>query len=296
LSEPHPARGPAPASRPGRAIEVDKFCESCGYNLRGQTARNCPECGRPFAAAAAAAGPGRIPWERPPSPGGAGRLRAYWATVELATFRPALLADEIDRGVSQSSARQFRRVTLALGMPTAVAVVGWVWQSRGLRPSGSGWTPAVLWWAAVVLASALLLHLATAVHWFFPRDSLSAEGTGRARALARYACAPLGFTPLAWLAAAPFFWANGWDLPTSDIPPPVGWLFYLWLLVTLLQWAAVWRTTFRLAEGASHGSGGKSDPVATGLFVLFLWAGLAVVILIAPPIARDWLLASFSRR
>ena len=242
-------------------------------------------------------GLGRIPWEGPQrpraDPAGCERIGRR---SELATFRPALLAEEIDRGVSQSAARQFRRVTLVLGMPTAVAVVGWVWQCRGLRPSGPGWTPAVLWWAAVVLASALLLHLATAVQWFFPRDSLSAEGTGRARAWPATPAPRSASRP--WHGSPPLRSSGptAGDLPTSDIPPPVGWLFYLWLLVTLLQWAAVWRTTFRLAEGASHGSGGKSDPVATGLFVLFLWAGLAVVILIAPPIARDWLLASFSRR
>src|SRR2546423_258902 len=182
---------PAPAARPGRVVEIDTFCESCGYNLRGQAARACPECGRPFVAAMV--GLGRIPWERASATGGCvAGLRAYWATVELATFRPGLLADEIDRPVSQSAARRFRLVTLALAMPTAVAVVGWAWKAGGLRPSGAGWQPRVLWWAAVGLASALLLHGATAVQRFFPLNSLSAEGGGRAPPLSRYPCAPLG--------------------------------------------------------------------------------------------------------
>src|SRR3954471_21264760 len=99
------------AAQPCRAIEVDTFCESCGYNLRGQTARACPECGRPFAAATV--GLGRIPWERVGAAGGwiAG-LRAYRAPVELPTSRPDLLADEIDRPVSQSAAQRFRLLTL----------------------------------------------------------------------------------------------------------------------------------------------------------------------------------------
>src|SRR3954447_8657485 len=145
------------AAQPCRAIEVDTFCESCGYNLRGQTARACPECGRPFAAATV--GLGRIPWERVGAGAGwAVRLRAYWATVELATFRPGLLADGIDRPVSRSAALLFRRVTLVLAMPTAVAVVGWAWRAGDLRPSVADWQPRVLWWGAVVLASVLLLH------------------------------------------------------------------------------------------------------------------------------------------
>ena len=62
-------------------------------------------------------------------------------------------------------------------------------------------------------------------------------------------------------------------------------------LATLLQWVAVWRATFRLAEGTSHCSRGESDPVATGLFVLFLWAGLVAAFLIAPSVLRGWLFA-----
>src|SRR6476660_852157 len=103
MFERHTGSTPAPAARPGRVIEVDTFCESCGYNLRGQTARACPECGRPFAAGTV--GLGRIPWERMSAAAGwVARLRAYWATVEVGTFRPGLLADEIDRPVSQTAA------------------------------------------------------------------------------------------------------------------------------------------------------------------------------------------------
>ena len=120
MFERHTGSTPAPPARPGRVIEIDTFCESCGYNLRGQTARACPECGRPFAAAMA--GLGRIPWERQVATGGwFASLRAYWSTVELATFRPGFLADEIDRPVSQSAARRFRLVTLALALPTRLA-------------------------------------------------------------------------------------------------------------------------------------------------------------------------------
>src|SRR3982751_1128730 len=52
-------RAAEPVSR--RARDVDSFCEACGYTLRGQTARRCPECGRPFSAGTA--GCSRIPWE-----------------------------------------------------------------------------------------------------------------------------------------------------------------------------------------------------------------------------------------
>src|SRR5438874_11216010 len=73
---------------------ADRFCESCGYNLRGLQQCRCPECGCEFDPNAPPMA--RIPWLRRLE---IGTWRAYWQTVFAVTFRPIRFAREADKPV-----------------------------------------------------------------------------------------------------------------------------------------------------------------------------------------------------
>ena len=73
---------------------ADRFCESCGYNLRGLDECRCPECGSEFDPNAPPIA--RIPWLRRSQ---IGAWRAYWQTVFAVTFHPIRFARETTKPV-----------------------------------------------------------------------------------------------------------------------------------------------------------------------------------------------------
>ena len=87
------------------------LCPGCGYDLRGVPHRLCPECGRDVGTAALA--DSRVPWERRHE---TGAFRAFWATVALASFRPARLARRVSHGGSLPAARSFQTLCRLLAV------------------------------------------------------------------------------------------------------------------------------------------------------------------------------------
>lgn len=202
----------------GLAAHDDLFCPGCGYDLRGSIGSGrCPECGL---AIDRATGVSRIPWAHRRR---IGRVRAYWRTVWLATFRIRQLGDEVNRAVNYHDAQRFRLVTVVIATLAAVGVLaaaaaagGGVEELANVLPSESSfWAPdeiapgafdAFLPWVASalmppVLPLAILLFFllltGVASYWFHPR-SLPVVAQNRAVALSHYACAPLVFL---WLPA-----------------------------------------------------------------------------------------------
>jgi len=73
-----PVFDPASLANASVPIDRDAYCQECGYNLRGLTDDQCPECGTSFNRFLL--GVPDIPWLRRAS---TGAFRAYWQTVEL---------------------------------------------------------------------------------------------------------------------------------------------------------------------------------------------------------------------
>lgn len=206
------------------AGDEEQYCSGCGYSLRGLPGPRCPECGLELTASTGA----RIPWEIRRE---IGHWKAFWRTVVLGTFRPGRLGGAVGGPVDETSGVRFRRVVLTL---VAVGVVGIYLGlmaqagrgaaafnlvdeadiSRRLYGPGLGmkWELGVLWSAGATLGWVVPTGLAVAVISlsFLPTVGV---GTGalnetrlrRARAVCRYAWAPLAWTPVCALA-----WGGGW--------------------------------------------------------------------------------------
>src|SRR5437762_13484016 len=91
---------------------ADRFCESCGYNLRGLDECRCPECGSEFDPNAPPIA--RIPWLRRSE---IGTWRAYWQTVFAVTFHPIRFARETAKPgpMRAEDADRFRRLIIWQG-------------------------------------------------------------------------------------------------------------------------------------------------------------------------------------
>jgi hypothetical protein len=108
---------------PDAPLQTDSLhCPDCGYNLFGIESDRCPECG--LTIDRSILGDSRIPWVHR---GRIGRIRAFWRTVILATARPRILAQEVNRPVSYIDAIKFRRVCLVLAWLPLVTAVAVVW-------------------------------------------------------------------------------------------------------------------------------------------------------------------------
>jgi hypothetical protein len=203
---------PAPAAPTAdQPLATALFCPGCGYDLRGIAASDrCPECG--LAIDRSAGGVSRIPWAHRRR---VGRVRAYWATVRLATFRPRQLVEELNRPVRYADAQRFRIVTVALASLGPIAfllapMVAGEWPEpadagamfnvgfygRATGPNaldlGLPWFAGARLYPVLPLAVVLLFVLVTGVgsYWFAPR-SLDVRQQNRAIALSYYALLPL---------------------------------------------------------------------------------------------------------
>jgi hypothetical protein len=200
--------------------DAELFCPGCGYDLRGSAnSDRCPECG--LAIDREELGVSRIPWTHRRR---IGRVRAYWRTVFLVTFRARRLAAEVIRPVDYHDAQRFRIVTSLIAalsvnvvLVAAVSVEGMdalavlpemlleSW-SNSSRPAGSldlmlPLAAGVLTRPVVPLGVVLFTLLVSGVasYWFHPaRQPIVRQN--RAVALSHYACAPLAFVPLPALA------------------------------------------------------------------------------------------------
>ena len=161
----------------------DHPCRNCGYNLRGlQADARCPECGAVF---------GIDPFLDPLPYDQRQSFGSFISTLIIVLFSPKELAGQIWHGatIDGSAAMRFRRICITVGsislIPTVCILIG----------LASNWTAAA--WVSPIVAMSILVWLQS-----FTNDSIdffNDKGHGspqrRAKALGRYAAAPLLLMP-----------------------------------------------------------------------------------------------------
>ena len=289
------------------APEDVPFCPDCGYDLRGSGGSDrCPECG--LTIDRERLGVSRIPWSHRRQ---IGRVRAYWRTVLLATFRTRTLAAEVTRPVDYRDAQRFRLVTALIASLTVltVLIVGVVVLEEnpfaeasrayeGLlqlpflpaRPRPAGLLDAAFPLIAgatvppvVPLGIVLLAVMVTGVgsYWFHPR-SQPVVRQNRAVALSYYACAPLAFLPVPALIVIVLMGITA-ETPrgTAAATRPFLLLVLLVYLLTPLIVLSFYVATLRLLRGAAAASTGRMWLATFAIPVT--WLLCAAVALLALP-------------
>jgi hypothetical protein len=267
----------------------DLFCPQCGYNLRGLSSDNCPECG--LALDRADMLHSRLPWTHRRR---IGYFRAYWRTLILGTFSTPELADELARPVSFRDAQLFRFITIAIGwLPLAIVALvltyvfgqqsAFMWRGMGLSSMGSLNTMAqidLLWpFAAGVtfpgvlpLALALFLIMLSGVaSYFFHPRSMPPKLQNRGVAMSYYASASIAFLPISLIfvgvailmANTPFGRSNTAFLLTTT----VGMLAVAAPFILLFLW---WVNTLRLYRRATQAGTLRIVAMAVALPVLWI--------------------------
>jgi len=105
-----------------QGLAADRFCESCGYNLRGLTGDRCPECGSEFDPDALPIA--QIPWLRRSR---IGVWKAYWQTVFAVILHPIQFARETGKPVQLKleDADRFRKVVCrAAAVSATIGFIG----------------------------------------------------------------------------------------------------------------------------------------------------------------------------
>jgi hypothetical protein len=206
----------------------ERFCIACGYNLRGLTSEQCPECGLRIDAAGGSA----IAWEGRKE---MGTVRAFLRTLMDGMFHVKRLAAAVAHPVDARSAMQFRFIiSLIAALPVSalfwmiVRVEGGtgflsVWQP--FKPSWpftpplfpSLWEIPILWsagatlWAVLPIGAFITAFLWTGILGYWVRaEGMSQERRKRAVAVSAYVSGPLAimFVPTLAFGAA---WGM-WDL------------------------------------------------------------------------------------
>jgi len=200
-------------SQPVGGSPSELYCIQCGYNLRGLASNRCPECGTPTAHSASTV----IPWQQRKA---LERIRTFWRTLVLATFRPGKLATASQMPVDFSASRRFRWIVSALAaLPAIIWFGAFVNQERGTgfldivqRPGfvpgidAAGpeahwwWQFAVIWSAGATFLPVIPLGIVIGLFMATGMTGLVAYMTKatellrtRARAISEYTCAPLTF-------------------------------------------------------------------------------------------------------
>ncbi len=263
----------------------DLHCPDCGYALRGiEQSDRCPECG--LVIDRTEAGVSRIPWSHRRR---LGRVRAYWATVWLATFHPKRLAEELNRPVRFADSQSFRAVTvlLAAAGPIALAVFAmlrgeWLDGGNFLGPAlyGSAGQPGVAnlivpWFAGARLYPVIplcvlfffVLMTGAGSYWFAPR-SLSIVRQNRAIALSYYASAPLAFFPV--LVTLLTLTAYGANIVGSDRSLAAKLILALEIadfVIVVVVFFAIVMTTSQLLSAITPGRRGRAVLADGAIFV-----------------------------
>lgn len=274
----------------------DLFCPQCGYNLRGLSSANCPECGLVLDRADMLYS--RLPWTHRQR---IGYFRAYWRTLILGTFKTPDLAEELARPVSFRDAQLFRFITIVVGwapLATASLILALVFQKQGtflwngfgmsamassvnrfaldvLWPLGAGVTfPGVF---PLSLAVFLILLSGVSSYFFHPR-SMPPKLQNRGVAMSYYACAAIAFLPVMLLiAGVAVAVANTSFANTSfgfTVTAILGMLAGCAPLVLLFIW---WVNTLRLYQRATHASSARTTIVAALLPVLWVLCGIVTL-------------------
>jgi hypothetical protein len=226
-------------------IADDLLCPKCSYNLRGLVEYRCPECGTPFDPAKLTSS--AIPWlHRRRS----GRVRAFWHTAILVTFRPSSLCREFSRSLSYSDSQRFRWTVVAmLYMPLLIATISVYGLGEGTPLDGFFLFKTFDAWVVigVHLAAVLAVAVATGVpSYFFHPRKLPVDQQNRGVTLSYYACAPL-----AWI---PALFVLDWILLSILPDRAFGVVTAILLILPLMVW---WRALYLLAkDGMARGPGG----------------------------------------
>ncbi|MBI4718351.1 MAG: hypothetical protein HY763_11135 [Planctomycetes bacterium] len=271
-------------------IPDDVYCLRCGYNARGLTGTNCPECGESLELLRSETS--AIPWTRRRE---IGRFSAYWRTVWLVMFRPRRLAAEMARPVSFADAQAFRWVTVAHAfLPLALWVIGFALLVRPAPFQIALLDEVVKEPVAAGLATlGLLVFFAAATgmpsYFFHPRDE-PVHRQNRAIALSYYTCAPLAWTilPAPYLGAGLPLLVLAWE--------PRGRMYLsIAMGLLLLEGLAWWIGPYRLLRCILPHHGKRAGALLASLpaawFVLAALAFLAPLLIVLLLIAV-W--ASFS--
>ena len=162
----------------------DHPCRNCGYNLRGlQADARCPECGAIFGIDPFV---DPLPWDERQ------KISAFIATVMTVLFSPRDLAGQIWHGdtIDGVAAVRFRRICITIGaicfLPVSIVMIG----------QAVSWQAAAVCGPIVAMALVLWLHTFTLDSITFFNDKSSGSPQRRAKALARYAAAPLALMPI----------------------------------------------------------------------------------------------------
>ncbi len=273
-------------------------CPGCGYNLHHTPGEQCPECG--YSLVNMRSDVCRIPWEHRRE---LGRLRAFWQTVWMVTFRKQRFCEEYAHAVSYTDARKFQWVTLMHVYAVVLAGTGYVYLTVPSLPEEAiqpYWTPTGVplthptllgqayaeVWPVVILLACFLLYLfaiTDSPSYFLRARGLTALQQNTAIAMSYYTCAPLAAVP----ALVGVVWANvvidGLDAyPLST---------YVWLRQVSVLIAAIslciipllwWLNAPNLARDIMPQVKGRAVLIATLLPCLF--ALLAGLILVALPL------------
>lgn len=283
----------APAGLPHdeAAIATDLYCPKCTYNLRGVVGEHCPECG--YSLATIRSRICRIPWVQRRE---CGRFLGYWRTIWLVTFRNQRFCEEFARPVSFADARTFLWVTLVhlyvplllavvlvyvsvpakpeVGTPLEQMIAGGIFQSAPTlvdRAYGEVWPVATL-------LACLLLFLASATivpSYFFHPPTVSAQQQDNGIAMSYYACGPLAFLGVLFVASlsvmfalSVFSYAGQQELLAAIIST----------CAVVLAW---WLNLVRIARRSMPHL--KSRQVLIAIGVPLLWGILAGLILVGLP-------------
>jgi hypothetical protein len=175
-------------------LDEDLLCGRCRYNLRGVKSGHCPECGIKFNRHRLLST--LLPWERRRY---TGRVRSFLATTWVVCFRaPLFAAAAAHELLDPHAGRQFRRVTSLLVCLAPLVLLHLL--HRAQPGAGARLDHFRDAWR-VFVSDGFFVHLvaAGAVLWVTSGLAL-VDGAAvvvpgplrpRARALLRYACAPL---------------------------------------------------------------------------------------------------------
>lgn len=273
------------------AFQAEVYCPECTYNLRGVVGERCPECG--YSLANMRSPICRIPWVRRRE---CGRFLGYWRTIWMVTFRNQRFCEEYARPVSFADARMFLWVTLVhLYIPVLLAVA-FVYlsvpaKSEVANPLQQMMTTGMVqsWptfvyrayaevWPVATLLPCLLLFLASATSlpsYFFHPRAVSAQQQDNGIAMSCYACGPLAFLGVLFVAmllatdALAIFSRTGHAALLAAI---------ISTCVVLLAW---WLNLVGIARRSMPRL--KSRQVLIAIGVPLLWGALAGLILVGLP-------------
>lgn len=179
---------------------LDLYCPGCNYSLRGLESDRCPECGLDVVEVKRRAS--RIPWVHRAE---VGRVRAYWKTVWMVSFRFRDFCNEIGVPAHLADAKLFRRITIPVALlPIVAMAIAIISQPTSGNPIPIG--DLALYWGLGLTGflSSLILMTGTPFYALRHRD-LDLELQHRAAVLCLYAAS----ANFAWMFVVAVFVVAG---------------------------------------------------------------------------------------